>query len=422
MGLGRLRSRNLLYVTGGDNVRPIFTDPDTFNTSNVPLRSSKGGAQARLRRGLIGAQGLEHAHYRASFVAQTGRAMIAAFSVDVARHIDAVLRVLPDDEPVDLVTMINDLVRYYAVVAMFKDDNPDFALQIGREITAWLDMGYSAENILFPFNIRGLPHAKFRRAAEELEKKILVWASSRRGMNAKRDILSMFVNGPDENGKPLSDDRLIGHILTIYAASFSSSVSSLIWAMFLLMQHPHIAHDLCDEIKGSGIDPITDGMKLLELPLLDRVLKESMRLFTPVPYQVRRVTQAVQVAGVDLKSKDHVIIGSWATNRLASHYSDAEYFKPDRWINSDSNTYDYLTFSAGPRRCVGYGLAMIMVKITLASILLKRRPNLAAGTQIDTRVAVTLRSRQPIPAYLARPDNRIVRTSVRGTVRSLYAI
>ncbi|MEX2648500.1 MAG: cytochrome P450, partial [Alphaproteobacteria bacterium] len=265
-------------------------------------------------------------------------------------------------------------------------------------------------------------HARYKRAAEEIEIKILQWADQRRGMNAKRDILSMFVNGPDENGEPLSEDRLAGHILTIYAASFTSSVSSLIWSLFLLMQHPNIAHDLCDELDGSGIDPLSDGMKLLDLPLLDRVLKESMRLLTPVPYQVRRVTRDAHPNGADLKPRDIVVIGSWATNRLASVYAEAERFKPDRWLEMDSNTYDYLTFSAGPRRCVGYGLAMIMVKITLASILLKRRPNLVPNARIDTQVAVTLRSKQPIPVVMADHNAKIVRSSVHGTVTNHYAL
>ncbi|TDI54253.1 MAG: cytochrome P450 [Alphaproteobacteria bacterium] len=147
-----------------------------------------------------------------------------------------------------------------------------------------------------------------------------------------------------------------------------------------------------------------------------------MRLFTPVPYQVRRVARAAQPVGADLKEDDRILIGSWATNRLASVYADAERFKPDRWIETDSNNYDYPTFSAGPRRCVGYGLAMIMVKITLASIPLKRRPNLVPNIRIDTKVAVTLCSRQPIRVVMSNRNAKIVRTDVHGTVSDLYAL
>lgn len=419
-GLSPSHSRSLVYLTGGENVRPILENPGTFLTANVPLRSSRHGAQARLRRGLIGSQGAEHAHYRASFLAQTGKSMMAEFIVGVARHIDAVLAGLTASEPVDLVTFINDLVRHYAVVTMFKEDNQELALEIGREITAWIDLGYNPANFLFPVSLPGLPHARYRNAADRLERKILQWVDLRRGMDPGRDIISMFVNGPDENGQPLTPDRLTGQILTIYAAAFSSSVAGILWSIFMLMQHPQIARNLCDELDGSGIDPRTDGVKLLELPLLDRVVKESMRLFTPVPYQVRRVAEDAQANGIELKAKDYIVVGSWATNRLASVYSEAEFFRPDRWLRSRPNPYEYLVFSAGPRRCVGYGMAMIMVKVTLASILLQRRPSLQPDTRIDMRVAVTLRSRQPIPVTFADRTTEFRCAPVRGSVTAMY--
>jgi cytochrome P450 len=421
MGPARDRSRKLLYLTGGANARPIFTNTDNFRTANVPPRLRGGGAQTRLRRGLVGSWGAEHSHYRASFIAQTGRSMMAEFSVGVASHVDAILRNVPEDEPVDLVKLISDLVRYYAVVTMFKDDNFEVALEVGREITAWIELAYTAGNILLPVNIPGLPHWKFRRSAELIEAKILKWASMRRGMDAKRDLMSMFVNGPDEKGQPLSEERLAGHLLILYEASFTTSVSGLIWSLFILMQHPNIAHQLCDELDGSGVDPLSNGMKFLDLPLLDRVLKESMRLFTPVPYLVRGVNGSAQYLDANLRSKDVVIIGAWATNRLASVYSEAEKFLPDRWTKTDSNAYDHLIFGAGPRRCVGYGLAMIIIKITLASILLKRRPKLVPETRIDTKVAITLRSRQPIPVIMAGRDANFERANIHGTVARLYA-
>jgi cytochrome P450 len=420
MGPTREWSRKLLYLTGGNNVRPIFMSTSNFKTGRIPLRLPGGGAQSRLRRGLVGSRGAENSHYRASFIAQTGQSMMADFSVGVAKYVDEILRKLPEDEPVDLVKCISDLVRHYSIVSMFKDENPEVALEIGREITAWTNLAYTNSNILMPLNIPGLPHWRFMRSAEVLEAKILNWASMRRGEDAKRDLMSMFVNGPDENGLPLSKDRLAGHLLTLFEASFTTSASSLIWSLFILMQHPAIAHQVCDELDGSGIDPISDGMKLLDLPLLDRVIKESMRLFTTVPYLVRRVKARAKDIEIDLQPRDFVIIGAWATNRLASVYSEADKFVPDRWIKTNPNAYDYLMFGAGPRRCVGYGLAMIMIKITLASILLNRRPTLVPRTRIDTKVAITLRPRRAIPVVMANRNARFLRAEVFGTVAGLY--
>jgi cytochrome P450 len=422
MGLARGRSRQLLYVTGGSNVRPLFADTTNFRPVSFPPRLRGGGAQARLRRGLLVASDPEHGHYRASFTAQTGQSMMAEFSAGIAKHVDEILCKLPEDEAVDLVDLISDLVRHYSLVTMFKDEDPEAAIAIGKNITAWIDLAYTKSNILLPLNIPGLPHWRYRRFAEVLEDQILKWASLRRGNNAKRDLMSMFVSGPDEDGLPMSDDRLAGHLVMLYEASFTTSASSLIWAFFILMQHPVVAHQLCEELEGSGIDPISDGMNVLELPLLDRVVKESMRLFTTVPYLVRRVSANVQQGEIDLRPGDFAIIGAWATNRLGSHYSEADKFIPDRWIKMNPSAYDYLMFGAGPRRCVGYGLAMIMIKITLASILLRRHPTLIPGTRIDTKVAVTLRPTKAIPVKLPNRNAKFARANVYGTAPGLYTL
>jgi len=417
----RHRGRRLYYLTGGENVRPIYNSTDTYLTSNVPVRAPGGGAQARLRRGLIGAQGAEHRHYRASFTAQAGREMLADFAIDVGKHARDWLGTIPMNEPVDLVAKISDLVRFYSVAMMFKDDDPNEAIKIGRQITEWIELGYDSKNVLFPVNLPGLPHARYRRMSDALEQQILEWADSRRGMKAQRDILSMFVNGPDEAGNPLSDARLSGHILTIYAAAFTSSVSAIIWAIFLLAQHPSIAHKLYDEINGASIDPTTDPQKLLELPYLDCVIKESMRLFTPVPYQVRRVAQDASPNDFEFFRRDIIVIGSWATNRLSSVYENANTFQPERWAGVDANNYNYLVFSAGPRRCVGYALAQIIVKVTLASILMDRRFSVLPNQQIDTKVAVTLRSRQPLRVKFTGLAERFEKRDVTGTVNRCYS-
>lgn len=420
LGLSRANSRQLMYVTGSEYVRPFFKQPEIFHTSNPPRRYPGGGAPARLRRGIIGNQGAEHKHYRSAISAQTGTDMLAEFSKDVATHVDGFLKTLPDNKPIDLAAMISDLVRHYAVVTMFKDENPETAISIGREITDWVDLAYHPKNLFLPLPIPGLPHARFRKSAAALEDRILHWAAARKGQNAKRDLLSMFVNGPDENGNPLAENRLAGHILTLYGASFTTSATSLIWALFLLNQHPKILADLCDEIDGSGINLLDNPTDILKLPILDRVFLESMRLFTPVPFQVRRVTQETNQFGTDLRPNDQVIIGAWATNRLKSVYENAEQFQPDRWVGKNSVSYDYLTFSAGPRRCVGVGIAMAILKITLAAILQQRRPNLISNQRIDTKVAVDLRAKQPMMAIFAPRSESPRKANITGTSLAMF--
>lgn len=415
----RSGARRFLYLTGADRVAPVFLDPTTFQTSNVTRRMPGGGAQARLRRGLIGAQGAEHRHYRLAFEEETGPPMRERFANDVARTAARLLRDVPADRPVDLIGLLNDMVRYYSVIGMYRDDDIETALDLGREITRWIDMAYEPGVTLFPLRVPGTPYDRFLRQSDRVEAALLAWTAGRRGQDMHRDLLSRFVNGPDENGRPLTEDRLAGHVTNLYAASFSSSVTSICWTLFLLMQHPEVARDVCDEI--AGIDVVSDPMSVLSRPLLDRVVKEGMRLFTPVPYQVRRLSADAELAGIRLRRKDTVVIGAWAHNRLADVWVAADRFRPERWDGRKLGEFDYLTFSAGPRRCVGFFLAQIMVKLTLATILQERRPRLAPGIRVDTRVAINLRAKGPIPVVMAGRDAAFQRVEVSGTVNRVFS-
>jgi cytochrome P450 len=412
-------ARKFLYLTGARHVAPVFQDPTTFQTSNVTRRLPGGGAQARLRRGLIGAQGAEHRHYRQAFEEETGPPMRERFAEDVARHAARLLQDVPSDRPVDLVGLLNDMVRYYSVVGMYQDAEIEPALDLGREITRWIDMAYAPGVTLFPFRIPGTPYRRFLDQSDKVEAALLAWTAKRRGQDMHRDLLSRFVNGPDENGLPLPEGRLAGHVTNLYAASFSSSVTSICWTLFLLMQHPDVAQDVCDEI--AGIDVVSDSMSVLSCPLLDRVVREGMRLFTPVPYQVRRLSADTELAGIPLRRKDTVVIGTWAHNRLADVWAEPERFRPERWEGRRMGEFDYLTFSAGPRRCVGFFLAQIMVKLTLATILQQRRPRLAPGTRVDTRVAINLRAKGPVPVVMAGREAAFQRVEVAGTVNRVFS-
>jgi cytochrome P450 len=378
-----------------------------------------GGAQARLRRGLIGAQGPEHRHYRRAFEEQTGAPMRERFAKDVARYAASLLQDVPADRPVDLVGLLNDMVRCYSVIGMYRDGDMESALQVGREITRWIDMAYEPGVTLFPFRVPGTPYHRFVRQSEKVEAALLAWTARRRGQDMNSDLLSRFVNGPDENGLPLTEDRLAGHVTNLYAASFSSSVTSITWTLFLLMQHPEVARDVCDDV--AGIDIVSDPMSVLSRPLLDRVVKEGMRLFTPVPYQVRRLAADAELAGIPLRRKDTIVIGTWAHNRLADVWVAAERFRPERWEGRRMGEFDYLTFSAGPRRCVGFFLAQIMVKLTLATILQQRHPRLAPGIRVDTRVAINLRAKGPIPVVMAGREDAFRRVDVAGTVNRVFS-
>ncbi|KAF8703655.1 cytochrome p450, partial [Rhizoctonia solani] len=164
-----------------------------------------------------------------------------------------------------------------------------------------------------------------------------------------RDILSTlstptFSRVKQEN--KLSEDQLRGQINTIMFAGFETTSSSLARTIHFLAEHPHIQDQLREELQAARAD-LRDCDTL---PYLDAVIRETLRLFPPVP-TIERDT--------------------WG--------DDAEEFRPERWLNPLPQSVSkggipgvyssMMTFGAGPRSCIGYKFAVLELKIILARLV-----------------------------------------------------
>jgi cytochrome P450 len=194
------------------------------------------------------------------------------------------------------------------------------------------------------------------------------------------------------------------------------------WTLLLLDQHPHVARDLHDELCGhlQGNPPTID--RIGALPLLDRVVKESMRVLPPVPQQFRRATEDTTLGGVAVRRRSYVLLSQFMTNRNPDLYPDADMFKPERWEGIAPSAYEYATFSAGPRACIGYWFGLAMLKTAIASIVTRRRVALAPGTRIDYKLRVVFSPRRPVQAMFHRQDGAFTAAPIKGTIRNLVQL
>ena len=138
-----------------------------------------------------------------------------------------------------------------------------------------------------PINLPMTAYGQIVRDAEKLERRILRWVAAKRGRPDERDLASIIVNTPDADGNQPDDASIVAHVASLFALSSEGSQSALVWTLVLLAQHPRITAALRDELnnKLGGASPALD--KAGELPYLDAVVKESMRILPPVPLQIR---------------------------------------------------------------------------------------------------------------------------------------
>jgi cytochrome P450 len=142
-----------------------------------------------------------------------------------------------------------------------------------------------------------------------------------------------------------------------------------------------------------------------------------MRLLPPVLWWSRVAARPFELAGYPLPAGTHVAYSAYVTHRLPELYPEPERFVPARWLGAARGPYEYLPFSAGPRRCLGASFALMEIRLVLAAIL--RRFVLAPprGARIDRGGLMLCEPRHGMPMVVGQRDRRPATASpVRGNV------
>ncbi|POM62278.1 Cytochrome P450 [Phytophthora palmivora] len=169
------------------------------------------------------------------------------------------------------------------------------------------------------------------------------------------------------------------------AAGRGTTSQSLQWIFIMLNRYPHVEARIREELLAKlpqlfAKDSIPPSMNdVQQLVYLEAVIKESLRLNPVAPLIGRTATQDVFLSdGTFVPSGTRVVIPTFAVARLQSIWGeDAAEFKPDRWIDPESgkvliiSPFKFLVFLAGPRSCLGAKLAMLELKVALATVLSK---------------------------------------------------
>ncbi len=127
-----------------------------------------------------------------------------------------------------------------------------------------------------------------------------------------------------------------------------------------------------------------------ELSLLDRVIKESMRILPASAYSQRINNVAVKLGPLFLPRGTGIVFTPLVTHHLPDVYAEPEKFLPDRWLALRPSPYAYHPFGAGPRLCIGGPLATAIIRIALQQILSRYRLSVVPGSNIGVHVESTM--------------------------------
>ena len=242
----------------------------------------RGSAARRMSAGLTRLTGDRHVHYRRLLLQPLHRANVHAMAEKMAHCAAAEIAAWPLEQDIDLSEYARRLMRDIALELLFGGCSEQ-SRTIADRVSRLMERKWDSSVIAFPVNLPVTPYGRVVRDAEILERLILQWAETRRGDLDESDLASIIVNTSDPDGHPPDDAVIVGQLGSLIAAAFEASHSVLLWTLVLLLQNPRVAAVLLDELRDKlgGQSPALD--KAGELPYLDAVVKESMRVLPPVP-------------------------------------------------------------------------------------------------------------------------------------------
>lgn len=398
--------------------KEIFSQQKLFRTGGMLVKGNKNSVLNAIRTSYFAANGAEHTHYQRKFkIFFQKKAMISSLPA-IEKVVSEEVSRWPFCETSDVEPLCQRLTMRLASATFFNDPDraQDLAAKAAIETTRLGRIAAMNWRNLTPLPIPGSTYTASLKQAERASKVLLEWAETRRGLAPDRDILSSIVNGEDENGAAPSPGRIAAYAWNMFGASYDTTTSILTWALVLLTQHPSIASRLREEFCEVGWQPGGDPTAVLDAPLLDATMRESLRLFPAAPFQRRKPMATTTLGGVEITRNSSVIVSAWALQRNPDLYPEPKRFLPDRWLSMSRTPFEWLAFSAGPRRCTGIWFAEAFIKLSLAHIVATRSLAIPKDTRIDARVMPTLRPVPSVPISFDRPSANVEPFSLSGDV------
>ncbi len=413
--------QQLVFIFSPTLNHQVLSDSKTYHSQFFALRGPKHSAQRHLTSGLLTMNGEQHKQQRRLVSGPFEKRAHGFYRSGIETHIDQLIDAWQTESVVDVASEMTVLMRKVTSTILFGMDQLDLALEIGDMLDPWIEMNHQLgmaailpKDDFMPGYERMLAHA------DALQAKILDLIRWRREAGVLgTDLLSQLIRGHDD-GQKVSDEQLVGHVALTFGAAHMTSAHTLAWTLFLLAQHPEVMSELHHELQSGVYDGPLLAFDADKGSLLDRVVKESMRVLPASSYSQRINMAPVELGPVSVPRGTPIIFSQFMTHHRADLYPQPHRFDPNRWLTITPTPYEYLPFGAGPRMCLGAALSSYILKTILPRLLKRFRLSVVAGSEINGLVVSTmLYPIGSIPMKLTSSDDKFAAAVVSGNIHSL---
>lgn len=363
--------------------------------------------------GLLTTDGEFHRRSRQIMLPAFHREQIAAAGAVIAEEAERAVATLHAGQRLDLYAWTRRLALRIAMRALFGVD-PDGPRARELDAAGLFEQALSFYSTPYPLRMLrgpGSPWSRLVKASRALNGMIYEEIRERRATDVRgTDVMSLLLDAEDEDGVALSDSQIRDEVMTLLFAGHDTTTSTVSFMFHELARDPDTTDALIaeqDAVLGGERAAPAQLMSGSELPVLETVLEETLRLYPPAWIGPRRSLEPFELEGVRVPGDAYVNYSSWASHRLPDVFDDPHAFCPSRFADGGRAALPkgaYIPFGGGSRTCIGMRFGELEVRTIATDILRRFRVALADGFELSIREMPTISPREGLPVTLVHRD------------------
>jgi sterol 14-demethylase len=293
----------------------------------------------------------------------------------IVQEVEEMIADWGDSGEIDLLEFMKELTIYTSSHCLLGDEfryelNDEFA-----KIYHDLEKGVNPLAFVFPY----LPLPVFRRRDKARVKlqALVTGIIAKRAQKTEKseDAFQLLIDASYDDGSRLSAHEITGMLIGTIFAGHHTTAGTAAWTLLELAKRPeHLNRVLKELDQHFGVDGEVTFQSLREIPILENVVKEVLRLHPPLIFLIRKVMKDFHFKGYTVKAGKYVCASPRVSHRIAEIFPEPEKFDPDRYLEDrqeDAQPFSWIAFGGGKHKCTGNAFAMLQLK-AIFSILLRR--------------------------------------------------
>jgi cytochrome P450 len=335
---------NVAIVSDPELAKQVFTAP-----ADVLLGGEGVGPAAAIygSGSMFVQEEPEHLRRRKLLTPPLHGAALSSYVPIMENSARAAMHSWPVDRPFEMLDAARALTLDVIVKVIFGVDDPDEVRRLGRPFERLLKLGVS-EQLTARYALRRVGALRLwpqrAKANREIDDVVMPLIAERRNdprLSEQLDILALLMCARGDDGEALSDSEIRDDLITLMLAGHETTATTLAWIFDLLLHHPDALRRVQAEAV-SGEEAFTTA-----------VINETLRIRPPAPFTARVAAQPFPVGGYRIEAGTRIVVHIIAINRNPHIYDHPNEFRPERFLGTRPETYAWVPFGGGVKRCLG---------------------------------------------------------------------